>query len=449
MNPRGFVIFVVLLVIVAMAAGLTSVLQGVRGQSGVVRSLVERNETRLAARSAALAITASLHDERNRVLAGETPRLSEEEEVLRFEEDAGWQWSLHETEDEDGEAITVTPFSARLDLNNADASIRTRFIEELAAEGEDDARRDASGPFRTLGMIEDAFGAEDARLFTVMSLDPPLRSGAGGQVGDVGEPRLIPGEGGRLPVGLSRESLQLATEISEGDVSVDSRSGLLQAVMNRSIPTEDRDVLLDLFDFSGGEPAKGRIDLSAASASLLATLPGMDLETAEHLVEHRSSLSDADLAGFMWPLTEELVDAPTWMGCIDLLTTRSTQLGVTFTCERSEPIRATVSVDEPELLAEEGPRVTMQMVVDLSGAQPRIAYLRDITHLAVLHEERARESSLEIYEVSEIAEDISDPGSGSVAPTPIARPVDRADVPAAPSAPPEIGWGRFVQGGTG
>lgn len=449
MNPRGFVIFVVLLVIVAMAAGLTSVLQGVRGQSGVVRSLVERNETRLVARSAALAITASLHDERDRVLAGETPRLSEEEEVLRFEEGAGWQWSLHESESEDGESMTVTPFDARLDLNNADASIRKRYIEELAADGEDDARGDTSGPFRTLGMIEDAFGAEDAPRFTVMSLDPPLRSGAGGQVGDVGELRLIPGEGGRLPVGLSREALQLATEISEGQLSVDSLSALFQAMRSRSIPQEDRDVLMDLFDFNGGEPAKGLIDLSTASAPLLATLPGMDIEAAERLVEHRASMSESDLAGLMWPVTEELVDATTWMGSIDYLTTRSTQLGVTFTCERSEPIRASVSVDEPLMLAEEGPRVTMQMVVDLSGAQPRIAYLRDITHLSVLHEERANQPPTELFEDIEVAEDISDPGSGSDAPTPIERPVDRANEAAAPSAPPEIGWGRFVKGGNG
>ena len=58
MKRRGVVIFVVLIAVVAMAAGLTAMLAGVRGQSESVRAIVARQEHRLAARSAAYAIAA-------------------------------------------------------------------------------------------------------------------------------------------------------------------------------------------------------------------------------------------------------------------------------------------------------------------------------------------------------------------------------------------------------
>ena len=141
----------------------------------------------------------------------------------------------------------------------------------------------------------------------------------------------------------------------------------------RGIDQSEWDIMLDTFDIHDGEPSYALISLSHADARVLAALPGVDEELAERLVDHRESLAAADLAGVTWPVREGLVSIEEYAEIIDMLCARSLQFEVEFSVSRES--------DDAESVIEERPAGGFQMVVDISGSRPRLAYLRDVSYL--------------------------------------------------------------------
>ncbi len=376
MNRRGAVIFVVLIAVVAMAAGLSALLSGVRGQSNAVRSIVTRHESRLAARSAAYAIAAELHRSREEAHLGQIPELPDNEDVLRYEDKQSWQWTIVSA---DGHS--VEPFAARLDLNHAEDAVLEAFFQSNEIDSEHAL---SHRPIRSLGMARHAIAEAPEnpvdQLVTISSLDPQLRSGAGGQSGFVGTPRMGVGAGGEPSSSLSPEGVALYESISSGDWQPAGLGEILTQLPLRSIPEEEWDILLDSFDMNDGRPSYGLVDLSHASANVLSALPGIDEEVAESLVDHRESLSDDDLSGLSWPVREGLMEIDDYTKAINFLTSRSLQYGVRFAVERDEEISESDQLTSDDLF-EDITAAQYEMVVDLSGEQPRIGYLRDVTNL--------------------------------------------------------------------
>ncbi|GAB5495289.1 MAG: hypothetical protein Phyf2KO_03690 [Phycisphaerales bacterium] len=374
MSRPGFVIFVVLIAVLAMAAGLTAMLAGVRGQSDSIRALVHRQESRLAARSAALAIGAECESQLDEVLAGELPSLLESEDVLRFEEEPSWRWQIADADDSwNG----VEPLAARVDVNHSSNEVVTAV---LGADAEASTFLEQR-PYRTLGMIErELRDSELSAKFTVSSVDTALRSGAGGQSGESGRERITPGEGGDIPFGLSADGARLFDEVSGGTQKVLRRSDLLRLLNARSVPQEDWDILLDVFEYGIGEGNRGLIDLARAPESVLAALPGFDEETAGELVDHREGMTTHDLAGYSWPVREGVVELDEYLQCIDLLTTRSMQYLVRFTVYRdpNDSMNETLAYGIEEV-RNDPVYCSYDMVIDLSGERASIAYLRDVT----------------------------------------------------------------------
>ena len=126
---RGIVLIAVLLVTVAMAASLTAMLSGVRGQSDAVFAIAKRHEQRLAARSAAYAIAAEIGSSRDSVLAGELPEIASSASVIRLEGADGWGWSIVE---HDGEPV-IEALAGRIDANAAsDDVVKSLLVDDAA-----------------------------------------------------------------------------------------------------------------------------------------------------------------------------------------------------------------------------------------------------------------------------------------------------------------------------
>lgn len=370
----GFVLIAVLLVTVAMAAGLTALLSGVRGQSDAVFAVVARHEQRLAARSAAYAMAEELGSMRDRALAGKSPEPAASAALIRYAEEPGWVWSVQADE---GSSAT-RPMSAGVDVNEASEEL-------LRAVLPDDADKlIAARPIRTPGQLrallgadasEDGDGAMQDSMATLVSVDPQVRSGAGGPAGSRGSARVGVESGAPAPAGLSSEGAALFAAIADGTFRPSSLGHILREVWSRGVPAEDWDLLVDAVVIGEPGPRRGLIDLNHASEGVLAALPGMDDAKAAAVVDRRESLSVDERAGLAWPVREGVLDLDTYAGIVDMLTVRSMQVGVRFGVERESR-----EIDVPTGVIEEVPSLRFEGIVDLSGTRPRFVYLRDVTY---------------------------------------------------------------------
>jgi len=113
--------------------------------------------------------------------------------------------------------------------------------------------------------------------------------------------------------------------------------------------------------------ATGLVNINTARAEVLATLPGLDANLAQEIVDVRGSL-DAEAKGTVaWLYTQNLLDAEEFKAVAPHVTARGFQfsvrcVGFGVPCGRYRVLEA---------------------VVDLAGQTPRIAYLRDITRLGM------------------------------------------------------------------
>lgn len=432
---RGFVLIAVLLVTVAMAAGLTALLSGVRGQSDTVLAVVARQEHRLAARSAAYAMAAELGSLRDRAMAGEPLEPTSTASVIRHEDAAGWVWVIEANE---GEELTRA-MSAGVDVNGASDDLLKALIPETA-----DAII-AARPIRTPGQLRtlirpstDDDAATEVAV-TLMSIDPQVRSGAGGPAGSLGSERVGVESGAPMPTGLSLDGATLFAAIADGTWRPSSLGHILREVQSRGIPADDWDQIVDSVVIGDALPRRGLIDVNHATEAVLAALPGMDAGKAAALVERRVQLSSDDRAGLTWPLREGVIDLDTYAGIVDMLTVRSMQIGVRFRVEREQ--REPVGDAAPEA-AEVEPVLVFEGVVDLAGEEPRFVLFRDVSFLAwEAGEQEAPTETGNPEEVNTAQDEVEE-----ASPTP--EPSETREEEAAPRL--EAGSiGRFVPGRAG
>lgn len=444
MKRAGFVIFVVLITVIAMAAGLTALLSGVRGQSETVRAIVDRQESRFAARSAALAIGAEIEDQLDQILAGDMPKLVESDDVILYEDGSSWNWQV---EMAGGEWSGIEPLGNLLDINHSKREV----VAAVLQSGGESASNATHHALRTYGMIEQqVVDPERLSMFTVSSADPPLRTGAGGQQGATGQSRINPGEGGEAPSGLSADGIKLFNEIATGAITVSNRSELFRSLSR--VPTEDWDVLLDVFGFSDTSMSRGLIDISRAPESVIAALPGIDEENAALLVEYREGITAQDLSGLSWPVRYDVIELEDYMQCVDLLTTRSMQYRVRFKVDREiyESVNLSLGYESEE---DQDPPVygRYDMVVDLSTTRARVAYLRDITFepWVLRDSETPSFQSSDEETVTELPDDTG-VFKSDIQPSTGRRNADNSvesDEPAEDGA--GVQWGRYPAGGQG
>ncbi len=133
------------------------------------------------------------------------------------------------------------------------------------------------------------------------------------------------------------------------------------------ITKENLALVLDLCTTDATGRHEGRINLNTAGATVLATLPGVDLALAESIVSARSGISMERRATVAWIHQEGLVEAPLFKAIAPFLTTRGSQF-------RFQVLGYGVPSGRFRVLS---------VSVDVAGPEPRIVELHDITRLGL------------------------------------------------------------------
>lgn len=142
-----------------------------------------------------------------------------------------------------------------------------------------------------------------------------------------------------------------------------------------NIAPEDWPDYFDACTTSPGALRDGRLDINTATKPALLAIPGMTVERAEAIVAAQDSLSDSERASACWPVLLGIMQSIEFARAADHITNRSCSY-------RMRLAAGEVSEEEPD-----GPLrspVIYEVVFDLGGASPRVAYLRDITLLPTM-----------------------------------------------------------------
>jgi DNA uptake protein ComE-like DNA-binding protein len=368
---RGTALFAVLfLVVVATLSAASMLTASAAERTAVVRSLDEL-ELRMAIRSALAVATADLAQQRDAMLAGETPEAPGTLRIDRGEDAPGIVVEFVST----GDGRVLRPEAARLDLNSApasalealpgmpaglaDAIVRRREVAPLRSVadavrlaqtlgeetgGAEDELPDAfepagAEPFRGAetgdlpggpgdGIVGDrgaadagpGFGTPDGfdggvregllggegsggawtDLVTVYAADPQVACGAvdpdrlGAALVNVNAPwsdrlerSVEEATGGPLggSSGGSSGAQDSVRTLFINAPRLDTMGALVGLLSNQGVPPEDWRGLLDALTTTPDPFRLGLVDVNTAPAAVLASLPGLDADAAEAIVD--------------------------------------------------------------------------------------------------------------------------------------------------------------------
>jgi DNA uptake protein ComE-like DNA-binding protein len=405
---RGVILVAVLVVVSLAALGGASAMwvasAEVEGASGSLRRL----QGRAVAWSGVQATMAELASQRQGILNGEMPRLTEEWEV--YTESSGRRAVVRLVAD--GAGAKIHSEQARLDVNTAGrAMLQAIGLEEELAQAIV-SRRQRQPFFSTLELLEvegitpellfgDGWEAPDEPVqgqgeaglplisrLTVFSFDPNVQAGVGpGGSSHRGQLRInlnTPWSerlGRAIEERFGRSAGETARGIMGTGVKIDSLAVLVQGAALNNLDRRAWPILVDAFTVSDLPYIPGRIDLNMASPEVLACIPGISEEAAAQIVQRRGGLTAEARSSILWPLQEDILTVQEMARAADHLTTRSMQWRVVI---EGGFVAADDRRSWDELVgAVLQDRVVLEAVIDIASERPRVAYLRDITLLPV------------------------------------------------------------------
>jgi len=406
---RSFVImsvFIIVLLALLLVAGMIYLTQS---ETAARARTAAQAQMRADVTSASRVLMSELNGQRDRILNGSQPRLRT-------------QYTLYETSSAVGVVRLLpighmqrrlVPEAGKLDLNevSADELAATNIVDAAMAQRIINARSaQFGGTFRSIGDLcridgispETVFGPIDRALVrrqTQRSADAdrldaaPASDSVPRALIDVAtvygfEPALQ--RNGNLRINLNVEwSDELGQRVNkrfgEGAAQVlrnlfrqttfDDDAKIVAALLQFDVSTEDWAEILDALTTEAGEVHFGRVDINTASRQVLAALPGIEPEQAAQLVQMRDGLSEQQRWTITWPLTAGLLERTSYESLAGRITTRCWTYRVRCAIGSVSPDEPTGPMDKPAIY---------EMVVDLSGPEPRMAYLRDISSLEAM-----------------------------------------------------------------
>lgn len=435
MMRRRAVILLSVLVLVTLSAlvGSTLMLQAIAVRGAADRELGQA-QSRAIAWSAVQAVMADLASGRDALLLGEPPMVDAEGVLFEVPDGAQGVYRLLPM----GGRLLV-PESAKLDINAASEEMLARMPgvgESLAAEIV--ARREAS-PISSVddlvgingvtlssvyggGRAGDGFeGAAPplAELLTVFSFDPQVQCGIGREESRGRTRVYIGGEwseelGEAVNERFGDGSAAALKMVFDAGIELGKPSDLARLLRDRGLPIEFAAQVLDVFTTTEGEYAFGRVDLNTASADVLASLPGLDEDSAAAIVDARERVDPADRMSVTWPVEQELIGIDAFIEAVDWLTVRSTQwrvvieAGLRTTARTAGEDFGAGAAFDPSLVPEDltadefgvaieqetdepdlRDRVVYEAVIDVSAERPRLAWFAEITGRSFMLEAEA------------------------------------------------------------
>jgi len=403
---RGTVVFAVLVVITLGALAAATVLISADASIAEAEVTVTRAQSRALAWSGVQVVMSELASQRDALLDGRSPRVTEEWEL--FTDEAGRRWTVRLIGLGGPGGVPIVSESGKLDLNTATEAMLALLpgVGEALAKGIVEARGE-----RPLASVDelltiDGFtpemvygegaGAADgsfsgevgalplADLVTVFAFDPNVQSGAGD------DPLR---HRGRKRVNLNQtwsDSLRSALvdrfgegvaqgveQIMKNGTEFRSESDFVRVMRFFQVPPADWAEALDALCTSDDDYVLGRVDLNTAPAEALACVPGIDATMAEEIVAARERLDESERKGVAWPAAEGIVPEEQFQEAAPWLTTRAMQWRVRLEAGIAPSESGVGPGDAPTL----GQRMVLEAVIDVSSQRPRVAYLRDVTLL--------------------------------------------------------------------
>ena len=406
-RPRRSFVLIAVLVVVALAIFfVTALLFLVQAERTGDAARRDAARGRALARSGIERVLVSLDQQRDRILAGDRPRLDEQFVIDETNGRVGVVRLLPVTPG--GERLA--PEAAKLDVNDVTVEqlVATKLVEEEIAT-RIVAWRNAHRPVQSIASLLEVRGVTPELLYGPLDRIRPSRDargetlGLGDRVGarlsdgasrglaDVltvhaAEPALQRDGDRRIPLDVAwsselerrfeRQSADRTTAVV-GDLLRNDVTDLDRAVRglrNRGIEPAAWGEILDQITPTDGI-AYGRLDVNAAPAAALQALPEINEDQAQQIVDARGALPADARAYPTWLVTESIVDAERYGALAGAVTTRSWTYRVRLAAGEIDPGDAEERIEAP---------VIYDVVIDLVDPRARIAYLRDVTDLELV-----------------------------------------------------------------
>ena len=408
MTRRGTILFVVVVVLAIAALITAGMIQGASAARGSGRVGADRDQLRALAWSGVLGVMNELGAQRDNLLKGQSPTLTD-------------RWQLYASGGLKG-TVTLQPFGsaravsecARLDVNGASAADLARLpaLAQVAKSITSDQTwtspeelRDAatSNRDKPQGLAPDAdagLSSPEAKpagdwlkLVTVFSADAETAANGQDRVELGGDWDLASAKA----AGGDNQGVTTIIQALAGDPKKPTtKAGLLRWLSATNAPAATWGGVLDAFCDASGVRTRV-LDINRADGATLAGLPGLDAGLAEKLVAARNRLDPGGLASITWPIAAGVLTVDQLATLLPKITTRTLVWRVRVIAEitpaTDDGAPAAAPAPGPGEVTSTGPgaspsatptqapglRMILDAVIDVTGATPRVAYLRDGT----------------------------------------------------------------------
>jgi hypothetical protein len=258
-----------------------------------------------------------------------------------------------------------------------------------------------------------------ADVCTVFSADPNVQvgiSGAGTTYGGMARINLGLGWSEELVEPITKrfgkDAVETTRQLLQNGGEIKSMKDVVGVLRRLGVPNRQWGSLLDAFTTSADPYIIGRVDLLRAPAGVLATIPGIDLAAAERIVAVRDRLDESARREVTWPVLEGILSVEQFELAVDSLTCRTMQWRIIVEAGRPRRLQSGATTAGVHDLTD---RVVLEAVLDVAGAQPRIAYLRDVSSLQAvrsIHAARREATSATQGDAGASAGSFAEPSTG-------------------------------------
>lgn len=434
-HRRASAIVAVLLLLgigVVIAAG---VLVNADAASTSCRAELTRTQVRALAWSGVQAVMAELAEQRDSILEGEPPAVTEEWSLFTLDDGTRAVVRLIDL-DPRGPSVLAAE-NSKLDLNTAGAEVIAALpgmspaLAAKVVEARD--RQPLSSVEQLLGLegfsaqliYGESLGSEPApadstlpaapeagsqaveegglvALATVFSFDPNVQLGIDGNGDARGSLRINLNQewseelGQAIADRLGEAAADVVRGMMSGGRAFESDRDVVQALVDGAVPPEEWGATLDVFTTSPDLFLPGRLDLNHAPAHVLACVPGIEPAQASQIVDSRDSLDTLSRQSPAWPVVSGILTPDEFLEAAGHITTRSMQwrarIEVGFERGGESSLAPVESVpmtlddlatawDAPDEAPKLEHRMVFDAVIDIASTRPRVAYLRETTAL--------------------------------------------------------------------
>ncbi len=399
-HRRSFIMFAIMIVVMSTLLVATGVIFLVQAESRSSHGVIDSAQSRAIAWSGLQAVMAELQDQRSDILKGDFPSIGREFTIYRHGAEEGVARLLPVVES--GEVLVGE--SARIDLNEATPE-RLKATGILEDTEVDSIIAERGGGYAAVSDLLKLSWVDDRRFYgdlpdgrwtiddgltrnpraaTAVPVTVPLSQ----QFSVFSfEPEITSKDTARININANwtkrlRDRLAQATTPEFADAvaarrttdTIKSLGDVYQIAKSAGVQDERLNEVFDAIRLSAESLRGGQVNVHRASREVLLSVPGLNAELVDAILQTRESLSDEDRQGLAWLLTREVLTPSAFDVASAHLTTRS----MTFR------VRIGALVREDEDQTDVSIRTVLEAVIDCVDQTPRLAMVRNISQLPAL-----------------------------------------------------------------